>query len=173
MCDGVATCCSRRRGLHQTTNPQIIILIELSYITHHKSTPICLSNHTGSRHWIVSGHKIGRARTQGMPQHKTCPMQCAREGTVFWLSHSTLMLLVHSVPDWWGHTPLSPPIKVQTCHQDGVVGVIGVVTRVVCVQHNAEGNKLCRQLVHTIRVLICLSTNETLHHGSVAPTLLS
>ena len=29
------------------------------------------------------------------------------------------MLLVHSVPDWWGHTLLSLPINVPTCHQDG------------------------------------------------------
>ena len=28
--------------------------------------------HTSNEHWIISGH-AGRARTQGMPKHKTCP----------------------------------------------------------------------------------------------------
>ena len=52
------------------------------------------------------GKKLSEPSHRGCPTQKTCPMQRTGAGTVFgfhtvfWLSHGTLMLLMHSTPDW-------------------------------------------------------------------------
>ena len=55
--------------------------------------------------------------------HNTKPVQCSvQEKGQFFGFHtapSCYLCTACQTGAPWGHTPLSPPIKVQTCHQDG------------------------------------------------------